>query len=75
MHQNIPNAPAGPTAVYIHLNSSAQPIETKEEFDFLNEIKDLHDEPTSSDNLLKTLYYKEVNSIKHLHGEVIVYAN
>ena len=75
MHQNIPNAPAVPTAVYIHLNSSAQPIDTKEEFDFLNEIKDLHDEVNSSDNLLKTLYYKKVNSIKHLHGEVVVYAN
>jgi len=75
LHQNIPNAPAGPTAVCIHLNSSAQPIDTKEEFDFLNEIKDLHGEPTSPDNLLKTLYYKKVNSIKHLHGEVIVYAN
>ena len=75
MHQNIPNAPVGPTAVCIHLNSSAQPIDIKEEFDFLNEIKLLHGEPTSPDNLLKTLYYKEVNSIKHLHGELIVYAN
>ena len=75
MHQNIPNAPAVPTAAHIHLNSSAQPIDIKEEFDFLNEIKLLHGELTSPDNLLKTLYYKEVNSIKHLHSEVIVYAN
>ena len=41
---------------------------------FSKEIKDLHDEVNSSDNLLKTKYKEKVNDFNDLHGGVTVYA-
>lgn len=52
------------------MNFSAQHIENKKDLIFSKEIKDLHGEPTSPDNLLKTNNNIKPNKYNNLQVEV-----